>query len=196
MRGVTLHVTPTRGAKSLRSGWISARSKTLPSLAVNDLAGRRIDVGQQVVAIEQRREHLVAHAGGDASGCPQPPAVLRVELPAVGIEVGLVEQRQPLRARQPEQEVAEAEAGVAAVEEIQLAVERSQVDVVQRDRAGTRRRTSARGCPCCQVRFLANCSTCEFWNCGRKNGPPMPRESRDRHVRQAAVEARILRHAA
>ena len=43
------------------------------------------------------------------------PAVLRVELPAVGVEIRLVEERQPLRARQPEQEVAEAEAGVAAV---------------------------------------------------------------------------------
>ena len=24
-----------------------------------------------------------------------------------------------------------------------------------------------------QVRFSANWNTCEVWNCGRKNGPPM-----------------------
>ena len=81
------------------------------------------------VAVEERREALVAQAGVDGQVVAHPPAVLRVDLPAVGVEVGLVEEREPLHARQAEQEVAEAEAGVAAVVEVQLAVERSQVDV-------------------------------------------------------------------
>ena len=34
-RSIALQVTPTRGAMSSRSGWINARSKTLPSFAVN-----------------------------------------------------------------------------------------------------------------------------------------------------------------
>ncbi len=110
------------------------------------LSGRRVDVGQQVVAIDQRREDLVADAGCHRQVGSNAPAVLRVELPAVRVEVGLVEQRQPLRARQAEQEVAKAETGVAAVEEIQLAVERSQVDVVKQIAAELRRRTSASGC--------------------------------------------------
>ena len=102
----------------------------LPSWAVNDLPGRRIDVGQQVVAIEERREDLVAHADVERQVRSQAPPVLRIQLPAVGVEIGLVKQRQALCARQPEQEVAEPEPGVAAVGETQLAVERSQVDVV------------------------------------------------------------------
>ena len=106
-----------------------------------------------------------------------------------------MEERQPLRAGEAEQEVAEAEAGVAAVGEVQLAVQRAQVDVVTRSRGGTRRRTSSRGCP-------SATSGC------RRTGRPASlelrpeersadaREPRDRHVRQAAVEARIVRHAA
>ena len=96
----------------------------------DDRAGGRVDVGELVVAIEERREALVADAGGHREVVAHAPAVLRVDLPAVGVEVGLVEERQALRARQAEQEVAEAEAGVAAVGEVQLAVERPQVDVV------------------------------------------------------------------
>ncbi len=45
------------------------------------------------------------------------------------------------------------------------------------------------------MRFSANWNTCEFWNCGRKNGPPSRAKRCDRHVRQAAVETRVLRHA-
>ena len=46
-----IQATPTRGAKSLRSGWISVRSYgAAQSLAVTICASRRIDVRQQVVA--------------------------------------------------------------------------------------------------------------------------------------------------
>ena len=83
--GVTLQAMPTRGAKSFRSGWISVRSRTLPSLRDDDGAGRRIDVGQQVVRDRTCGvKYLVAKAVVDRQRRRARHAVLRVDLPAVG----------------------------------------------------------------------------------------------------------------
>ena len=93
-------------------------------------AGGGIDVGHLVVHVEQGREVLVAGSIVDRQLAGRPPGVLGEELPAVRVEVGLVEERQALLRRQTQQEVADPGAGVAGVVEAQEAVQGAQVEVV------------------------------------------------------------------